>query len=125
MGHIVAQVGTKIGRCGFSSLAASRSWLKTDMAKAFVRAYRKTRMYMNETAASEIAKTQKSYFPTIDEVVLSECISTYQKLGCWSPHIEITPDAFQTTLDIFEFNGIISERFSYEQVCSLPPDPGV
>ena len=46
VGHIVAQVGKLIGPCGFSSLAATREWLKTDMAKAFMRAYRKTRAYM-------------------------------------------------------------------------------
>lgn len=125
VGHIVAQVGTKIGRCGFSSLAASTDWLKTDMARAFIRAYRKTRIYINETSAPQIAKAQKAYFPGIDEVVLSECISTYQKLGCWTPHIEITPEAFEATLNIFEFNGIISERFSYDQVCDLPPDSNI
>ena len=47
IGHIVAQVGKQIGPCGFSSLAATRGWLKTDMAKAFMRAYKKTRIYMN------------------------------------------------------------------------------
>ena len=63
IGHIVAQVGKQIGPCGFSSLAATRDWLETDMARAFMRAYRKTRIYMNETPASEIAKAEKPYFP--------------------------------------------------------------
>mgnify|MGYP006200616461 CR=1 FL=1 len=68
VGHIVAQVGRQIGPCGFSSLAATREWLATDMAKAFTRAYRKTRRYMNETPAAEIARAQKPYFPDIDEL---------------------------------------------------------
>ena len=55
VGHIVAQVGPQIGPCAFSSLAATREWLATDVAKAFMRAYRKTRQYMIDTPANEIA----------------------------------------------------------------------
>lgn len=121
VGHIVAQVGPSIGPNGFSSLAATRDWLGTDMAKAFVRAYKKTRVYMNETPPGEIAKAEKPYFPNIDEAVLENCIATYQKLGCWTPHIEITEDAYQATLDIFEYNGLLNERYAYDQVCAKPP----
>ena len=121
VGHIVAEVGRKIGLCGFSSIAATRDWLATDMAKAFMRAYRKTRIYMNETPAVEIAKAEKPYFPKIDENVLAKCIATYQKLGCWSPHVEITRPAYEATLDIFEYSGGLKERYRYEQVCAEPP----
>jgi NitT/TauT family transport system substrate-binding protein len=121
VGHVVAQVGPLIGPCGFSSLAATREWLKTDMAKAFMRAYRKTRAYMNETPAAEIARAEKPYFPKIGEQVLADCIATYQKLGCWTPHAEITPAAYEKTLDVFEFNGQLKQRYRYEQVCAAPP----
>ena len=121
VGHIVAQVGPQIGPCGFSSLAATRDWLETDMAKAFVRAYRKTRAYMNEAPAAEIAKAEKPYFPNIEETVLADCIATYQQLGCWTPHVEITRPAYEVTLDVYEFNGLLNERYSYEQVCAEPP----
>jgi NitT/TauT family transport system substrate-binding protein len=67
VGHVVAQVGPQIGACGFSSLAATREWLGSDMAKAFMRAYRKTRQYMNEAPAAEIAKAENPYFPKIGE----------------------------------------------------------
>jgi NitT/TauT family transport system substrate-binding protein len=120
-GHIVAQVGRQIGPCGFSSLAATREWLQTAMAKAFMRAYRKTRKYMNEASAAEIAKAEKPYFPKIDEAVLAECIATYQKLGCWTPHVEITRAAYERTLDVFEYNGLLKQRYPYEQVCAEPP----
>lgn len=121
IGHIVAQVGKQIGPCGFSSLAATRVWLETDMARAFMRAYKKTRLYMNETPAAEIAKVEKPYFPDIDESVLAECITTYQQLGCWTPHVEITHAAYEKTLDIFEYNGLLKQRYRYEQVCGAPP----
>ncbi|MDH4150224.1 MAG: ABC transporter substrate-binding protein [Betaproteobacteria bacterium] len=120
-GHVVAQVGRQIGPCGFSSLAATREWLQTDMAKAFVRAYRKTRRYMTETPAAAIARAEKPYFPDIDETVLSDCIGTYQKLGCWTPHVEITRPAYEKTLDVYEYNGQLKQRYRYEQVCAEPP----
>jgi len=120
IGHVVAQVGKQIGACGFSSLAANRAWLETDMAAAFVRAYRKTRAYMNEAPAAEIARAEKPYFPAIDEAVLADCIATYQRLGCWTPHVEITQVAFEATQDIFQYNGIINERFAYEKICAVP-----
>lgn len=120
-GHIVAQVGLQIGLCGFSSLAATSEWLQTDMAAAFTRAYRKTRMYMNESSASEIASAEKEYFPDIDINVLENCIATYQQLGCWTPHIEITPQAYEATLDIYAYAGGITQRYPYDQVCCSPP----
>lgn len=121
IGHIVAQVGKQIGPCGFSSLAAKRQWLETDMAAAFMRAYRKTRIYMNETPSTEIAKAQTDYFPDIDEAVLASCIATYQALGCWTPHVEITRAAYEVTLDVFAHFGTLKERYGYDQVCCAPP----
>jgi NitT/TauT family transport system substrate-binding protein len=121
IGHVVAQVGKQIGPCGFSSLAAAPAWLETDMAKAFMRAYRKTRIYMNETPAAEIARAEKPYFPVIDEQVLADCIATYQQLGCWTPHVEITRAAYERTLDVFEYNDLLQQRYRYEQVCTAPP----
>lgn len=124
VGHIVAQVGPQIGPCAFSSLAAQRDWLASDAAVAFMRAYRKTRAYMIETPADEIAAAQASFFPEIDEAVLARCIATYQRLGCWTPHPEITPSAFEVTLDVFEHFGTLGERYRYDQVCVPPPGDG-
>jgi NitT/TauT family transport system substrate-binding protein len=91
------------------------------MARAFMRAYRKTRAYLNETPAAEIARAEKPFFPKIHEAVLADCIATYQQLGCWTPHVEITRPAFEATLDVFEYNGLLKERYRYEQVCAAPP----
>jgi NitT/TauT family transport system substrate-binding protein len=121
VGHIVAQCGPKIGPVAFSSLAARRDWLQSDVAKAFMRAYTKTRAYMLATPATEIAKAEKSYFPSIDVDVLARCIASYQQLGCWTPHVEITRPAFEVALDVFEHFGSLKERYSYDQVCAPPP----
>ena len=120
-GHIVALVGPKVGLCGFSSLAATTDWLSTDMAGAFVHAYENARAYMNSESAAEIARAQQTYFPDTDSQVLTDCIATYQKLGNWSPHIEITNEAYEATLDIYQYAGDLQNRYAYEEVCSKPP----
>jgi NitT/TauT family transport system substrate-binding protein len=121
IGHIVAQCGPKIGPVAFSSLAAKRDWLKSDIAKAFMRAYKKTRAYMLATPAIEIAKAEKPFFPSIDLDVLAQCIESYQRLGCWTPHVEITRQAFEVALDVFEHFGTLKERYAYDQICAPPP----
>ncbi|MGE0426021.1 MAG: ABC transporter substrate-binding protein [Reyranellaceae bacterium] len=121
VGHVVAQCGPKIGPVAFSSLAARRDWLGTDMARAFMRAYARTRTYMLATPAMEIAKAQKSFFPSTDIEVLSRCIASYQQLGCWTEHVDITRPAFEVALDVFEHAGMIKQRYAYDQVCAPPP----
>jgi len=125
VGSIVTQVGPLIGPCAFSSLAASREWLGTDEARAFTRAYASARQYLNETPAGEVAALEQSYFPSISSVALGRCIASYQQLGCWTPHVEITKSAFEVILDVFAYTGGISERYPYELVCAAPPSiPG-
>lgn len=120
-GHIVAAVGEPIGPCAFSSLAATREWLKSDMAKAFMRAYRKGRAWLIATPAAEVAKREASFFPGIDIGVLTKTIAAYQKLGNWSPHVEITRPAFEATLDIYQHAGKITKRHRYEDAIAQPP----
>ena len=120
-GHIVASLADAIGPCAFSSLAATREWLATDMAKRFMRAYRKARAWLIATPAAEVAKAQAPFFKDIDLPVLEATIATYQKLGNWSPHVEITRPAFEATLDIFQHAGLITRRHKYEDVIAQPP----
>ena len=121
VGHVVASVGEAIGPCAFSSLAATREWLETDMAKAFMRAYRKTRAWINEVPAAEIAAAEASHFPDIDQDVLAATIGFYQKLGCWAPHVEITKSAFEVTLDVFRNVGRTTDGDVYAEVIVPPP----
>jgi NitT/TauT family transport system substrate-binding protein len=121
VGHIVASLGEAIGPCAFSSLAAKREWLRMDMAKRFMRAYRKARAWLIATPAAEVAKIEAPYFKDIDPAVLTATIATYQKLGNWTPHVEITRPAFEATLDIFQHAGLITKRHAYEDVVAPPP----
>ncbi len=122
LGHVVARVGDPIGPCAFSSLAATREWLAGDMAKAFMCAYRKTRAYVGETPAAEIARAEQALFPEVDLGVLTETIAAYQRLGCWSAHVEITRAAYEATLDVFQHAGRITQRHAYEGAIAQPPE---
>ena len=120
-GHIVAAVGEAIGPCAFSSLAATREWLTTEQARAFMRAYRQARAWLIATPAAEVAKAEAAYFKDIDLPVLTATIAAYQKLGNWSPHVEITRPAFEATLDIFQHSKLITKRHKYEDIVVPPP----
>jgi len=122
VGHVVASVGEAIGPCAFSSLAATREWLKTDMARRFMRAYRKARAWLLATPAAKVAEAEASFFPEIDRAVLASTIAAYQKLGCWTSHVEITRPAFEATLDVFLHAKLITKRHRYEDV--VAPSPG-
>jgi NitT/TauT family transport system substrate-binding protein len=121
VGHVVASVGQAIGPLAFSSLAATRAWLQTDLARRFMRAYRKARAWLLATPAAEVAKAEVPFFPEIHPAVLTSTIGYYQKLGCWSPHVEITRPAFEVALDVFEYSKLITKRHRYEDVVAPPP----
>ena len=121
VGHIVAALGPAIGPCAFSSLAATREWLATDTARAFTRAYRKARAWLLATPAAEVAKAEASFFPDVHPAALTATIATYQKLGNWTPHVEITRPAWEATVDIFLHSGLIKKRHRYEDVIAPPP----
>ena len=122
VGHVVASVGEAIGPVAFSSLAATREWLGTEAAKRFMRAYRKARAWLIETPAPKVAEAEASFFPEIDQAVLTSTIAYYQKLGCWTPHVEITRPAFEVALDVFHRAKLITKRHRYEDVVVAPPD---
>jgi NitT/TauT family transport system substrate-binding protein len=121
VGHVVASVGDAIGPVAFSSLAATGAWLQTDAARRFMRAYRKARAWLLATPAAQVAEAEASFFPEIARPVLTSTIAYYQKLGCWTPHVEITRQAFEVALDVFQHAGLITRRHRYEDVVAPPP----
>lgn len=121
-GYIVAAVGPAIGPCAFSSLASTREWLETDMAKAFTRAYAKARAWLISTPADEVAGTLSEYFPSIHASVLASTVGYYQNLGNWTPHVEITRESYEAALDVFQHDGRIETRPKYEDVVAPPPE---
>ena len=122
IGHVVAAVGDAVGPVAFSSLCASREWLQSEMALAFMRAYRAARQFVIDAPAEEIALKEADFFPGIDLDVLSHTIATYQNLGCWSPDPGISQKAYNNLLDVFLYSGLISQRYPYDACVISPPD---
>jgi len=53
--------------------------------------------------------------------VLRDTIAVYQKLGNWTPHVEITRPAFDAVQDIFMHAGLTTRKYNYEDVIAQPP----
>jgi NitT/TauT family transport system substrate-binding protein len=102
-----------------ASRQRASGWPQTKRSAS--RAYRKARAWLIATPAAKVAEVEASFFPNIDRAVLTQTIATYQKLGNWTPHVEITRPAFEVTLDVFEYSGLITKRHKYEDVIALPP----
>jgi len=121
VGHVVAWPGQSIGPVAFSSLAASRTWLESPDAETFMRAYRRAREFAIEMDPDEVASVIGRYFNETDRGALIQAVESYQALGCWSPGVRITPEAFETTLDVFQHSGQIGKRHAYKNVAAQPP----
>ena len=120
-GHVVAWPGKSIGPVAFSSLAASRPWLESPDAETFMRAYRRAREFAIEMDPDEVASVVGRYFNEIDRDALIKSVESYQSLGCWSPGVRISTEAFDATLDVFQQSGHITKRHAYDQVVAEPP----
>lgn len=120
--HIVASVGDVIGPVAFSSLSATREWLQSPEARRFMRAYRKSRQWVNSAPAAEIARAEQTFFSEVDQRVLTQTIAAYQQLGCWNPQVTIARETYEAALDVFLHAKLITRRHPYEQVVAPTPD---
>jgi NitT/TauT family transport system substrate-binding protein len=120
-GKVVAAVGDAVGPCAFSSLAATRGWIESDVARHFTRAYRRALQWAVETPAEEIAAVEARYFKDVEHAPLLDAIVAYKALGTWLPDPEITRDAYDATQDIFRHAGLVRERYAYDDVVATPP----
>jgi len=108
VGQLVASVGEALGPIAFSSLCATREWLETDMAQAFLDAYAEAMADLVEMTPQRIAATIGAALPGIDEAVLVRTLSDYQQLGTWDADISIKPGSYETLLKVFRHSGLIS-----------------
>ncbi|MDH5631628.1 MAG: ABC transporter substrate-binding protein [Gammaproteobacteria bacterium] len=123
LAHVVASVGAAVGPVAFSSICATRQWLETDMARAFLHAYTRAREYTVATDSAELARQLQAsgFFTDTDSAVLSSTISAYQAMGTWDGNADIGRDEYETLLDVFLASGVISRRHAYESaIMKLP-----
>jgi len=120
-GRIVAAVGAAMPPVAFSSLCTSKEFLRTDVCRAFMRAFAKGKQWVFQAPPEVIAAKQASFFPGMETTVLAAAIRSYQRLECWEGGSEIPRDLYEQTLNVFEYTGQVARRFPYDSVCAAPP----
>jgi NitT/TauT family transport system substrate-binding protein len=116
IGRVVASVGEVIPPVAFSSLMATREFLATERAQAFMRAYLRALRWVIQSPAAEIAEIEASFFPGVSTEALASAISSYQQLGTWRSDPRITREQYELAMDIFIFANVFKERYVYEDV---------
>ncbi|WP_455375315.1 ABC transporter substrate-binding protein [Kaarinaea lacus] len=116
--HVVAAVGDAVGPVAFSSLCASRDWLKSEMADSFMNAYQNSLRFVQATSADELAQLHQAwgFFTNIHPEVLTNTIDAYKSLGCWSDDYKISQQSYENLLDVFLYNKLIKRRYPYGDV---------
>ena len=118
--QVVAAVGEAVGPVAFSSLAARPQWLGSREAKPFMRAYMRSRQWVNEAPAVEVATRLLPLFPGVALAVLARSIDAYQRLGCWAGDLGIEPAHYEAALDVFMHSKLITRRHAYSEVVATP-----
>jgi NitT/TauT family transport system substrate-binding protein len=116
VGTVVAAMGDVVPPVAFSSLMATREFLKTPEADAFKRAYLRALRFVIESPAREIADIEAPFFPGASVEASASAISQYQQLGTWRSDPNITREQYGVAMDIFIFAGTFKERYAYEDV---------
>ena len=106
----------------FSSLMATREFLRRPLAKTFMQVYRQSRRWVQQSAPEEIADKEASCFEGVGRESLVRAIRRYQQLGCWSGQIRIQRDLYEQALAVFLQGGAVRLRHAYEDVVVDPPD---
>ncbi len=113
-GFMVASIGDAIGPIAFSSLCATREWLKTDMAEAFLVAYQQAMTDIIDMPSMQIANTIHDFLPNIDNDVLVSTLDGYKKLDTWKNNISINTNSYDNLLKVFLHSGYITKAHNIE-----------
>lgn len=120
LGRIVASVGEVIPPVAFSSLMATRDFLATDRARAFMNAYLRALRWVIQSPSVEIAEVEAAFFPGVSTEAIAAAISRYQQLGTWRSDPRITREQYELAMDIFVFANVFTNRYVYEDVVVSP-----
>ena len=116
VGKVVAALGDVIPPVAFSSLMATREFLVTEKAAAFMHAYSRACRFVIQAAAEEIAEIEASFFPGVSIAAVAAAVSRYQQLGTWRSDPRITREQYEMAMDIFVFANVFKQRYVYEDV---------
>src|SRR6266699_3092322 len=105
-GKVVAAMGDAVPPVAFSSLMATREFLQTPKAHAFMRAYRRAIRFVIGSPPEEIAEIEAPFFKGFSVDALAAAVSRYQQLGSWRLDPTITREQYEVAMDVFIFAGV-------------------
>src|SRR5438477_613136 len=79
VGSVAAAMGDAVPPVAFSSLMATREFLVTPTAEAFMRAYHRALRFVIQSPAQEIAEAESSFFPDISIPAITAAVARYQQ----------------------------------------------
>ena len=120
VGKVVASFGESTPPVAFSSVVASRDFVKTPKYQAFLRAFAKSKMWAQQAPPREIAEKQASYFPDLSVDALTRAIARYQAMGTWATGLDIPRDQYEQAWKVFSWAGAVKRPHAYEEVCIRP-----
>ncbi len=121
IGRVAVSVGEAMPMVAFSSIMASRDYLETAPAVAFMRAYRNSLGWVRSAAPAQIADRLGPYFPAVSADALEAAVSGYQRIGCWPEDARIPENLYEQALDVLLETGGIRRRYRYSDVVAEPP----
>ena len=80
-GRTVAAMGDAVPPVAFSSMMATRDFLATPKAQAFMRAYCRSLRFVVDSPARAVAETEAGFFPGVSLDAIEAAIARYQQLG--------------------------------------------
>ena len=116
-GHVVASVGAAMPPVAFSSLCCAPRFAQTEAFAQFLEAYGEARQWVRTAPAAEVARAEAGFFEGRSPGALAAGIARYQEIGTWDGDVDIPRDLYEQALTVFETEGAISRRHSYDKVC--------
>ncbi|MGD1071814.1 MAG: hypothetical protein ABSB15_16905 [Bryobacteraceae bacterium] len=111
VGWTIVSVGASMSEVAFSTLCCSREFMATEVFRAFLPAYVRSREWVRTAPISDIAEREAAFFPGVGLHALGNAIARYQRLGCWDGGIEITQQLYEQALNVFEYTGGLKVRY--------------
>ncbi len=114
-GHIWYASASR-GPTSYTTLFANRHTLesKNEEIHAMTRAIYRMQIWLHENDAAAVAKTVGSYFPALEEAVLTDCINRYKLLDVWGKNPVLPRGGFETLRTACLSGGLIQKGASFE-----------
>ena len=113
-GHIWYASASR-GATSYTTLLANRHTLDARRAEllAMSRAIHEMQIWLTKSDAGDIVATIQPYFPELDGMVLTTCISRYQSLGIWGANLLLPEAGFERLRGALLSGGLIGTGASY------------